>query len=108
MSDSNIKKTENNQGEKPITPFRCVTGSLVSAVFGFAAYKLMISIVVTYSNKPVNVDNEFALRISSMVRTLVIGVTALATCIFAMVALGLLGLAIKLILEKNKKEESTS
>lgn len=101
MSDSQIKET--TEGQKPITPTRCVTGSLISGILAIAAYKLMISIAETYATKPVNFTNQMAVNIATAVRTLVIGITALAACVFGMVTLGLFALAIQLIFNKFKQ-----
>lgn len=104
MSDSELKPTTDEQ--KPITPLRCLTGATISGVLAIAGYKLMIAIAQTYATKPINSTNQIAINISSAVRTLVIGVTALASSVFAVVTLGLLALAIKLLFQKKPTEKT--
>lgn len=104
MTDSDLKQITNEK--KPITPFNCFSGSAISGVLAFAAYKLMISIATIYAQKPVNFTNPMAINIASAVRTLVVGVTALAACMFSIVTLGLFTLGLKLLWEKFTKEKS--
>ncbi len=92
-------------GEK-ITPFNCFSASAISAVLGYASYLLTKSVIGTYAEIPIDFDNPMAARIASTVRTLIMGLTVLATFLFAMVAVGLVALAIKLIIESKKTNES--
>jgi hypothetical protein len=46
------------------------------------------------------------IRMSTAVRTLVVGMSSLGTGIFALAAVGLTGLAIQLILTKPQQEET--
>jgi hypothetical protein len=91
-----------------ITPLRCLTGGSIAGGLAIAAYLLTISIANTYAHKPINFNNPIAINIAVTVRTLVVGITALAACVFAMVTLGLFALAIKLILEKGKQQVNSS
>jgi hypothetical protein len=99
MSDSDLKPV--TEEKKPITPLRCLTGSSISGLLAIAAYKLMMAIAQTYATKPINFSNPIAVNIASAVRTLIVGVTALAASILAMVTLGLCALAIKLIFQQK-------
>jgi hypothetical protein len=99
MSDPELNQV--SEEEKPVTPLRCFTGASISGVLAIAASKLMISMAQTYATKPINFTNPIAVNIASAVRTLVVGITALATGIFTMVTLGLCALAIKLIFHKK-------
>jgi hypothetical protein len=107
MKNSEEKKViKNQENKKEITPLRCITGSSISGLMAIAAYNLMIAIAQTYANKPINFNNQFAANIASAVRTLVVGITALATGLFTMVTIGLFALAIQLIFQKLKGEEN--
>ncbi|MBZ8182478.1 DUF3082 domain-containing protein [Oscillatoria salina] len=86
-----------------VGPGRCLVGSLISGGFGFALYSLTSAIAQTFADKPIASTNPTAISISVAVRTLVVGVAALGTGVFALVAVGLIALAIQLFLEQSKK-----
>jgi uncharacterized membrane protein HdeD (DUF308 family) len=92
------KKTETT------TPLRCFFASCISGALAFASYSLFSSIVQTYATKAVTSNNPIVINITSAVRTLVMGVVALATGVFAMVAIGLFLLGIQLTLQSLKKD----
>jgi Protein of unknown function (DUF3082) len=106
MSDlENQEKSVTEQGEvkeEKITPSRCFTGSAISGGLGFATYLLAKSIVMTYTTMPIEFNNPMAVRIATTVRTLVMGLSIMATFLFGMVAVGLVALGIKLIIEEKK------
>ena len=105
--NSSTETTENNNindDQEKITPMRCFSGSAISGVLGFGSYLLTKSIIITYTTMPIKFDNPMAVRIATTVRTLMMGLTILATFLFAMVTVGLTALAIKLILEQQKAE----
>ena len=106
MSDSEIKEKSVDNNEEKITPARCFSGSAISGVLGFAAYLLAKSIVVTYTTMPIKFNNPMAVRIATTVRTLVMGLSVMATFLFAMVAVGLIALGIKLIIEERKVNQT--
>ena len=111
MSDSDQKeksldvdqnKPVNEINGEQITPIRCFTGSAISGALGCAAYLLSKSIILTYTTMPVNFNNPIAVRIATTVRTLVMGLTVMATFLFGMVTVGLIALGIKLIIDNSK------
>ena len=106
MSHDNPKIA--TERENKITPLRCLTGSSISGALAVAAYFLTVSIAQTYANQPINFNNPIAINIAVTVRTLVVGITALATGIFGMVTVGLFALAIKLVIEKGKQKVNSS
>ncbi|MCT7989129.1 DUF3082 domain-containing protein [Laspinema olomoucense] len=61
------------------------------------------AIASTFANKPIHSDNPIAVNISAAVRTLVTGVSTLATFIFAFAALGLFCLGLQLLFQKVTK-----
>ncbi len=114
MTDNQLQKqqseplttdvTVDNQSEQEqstedkITPMRCFTGSSISGGLAFGAYLLAKSVVQTYANMPIEFDNPLATSIASTIRTLIMGITIMATFLFLMVTIGLIALGIKLIL----------
>ncbi|MEB3178307.1 MAG: DUF3082 domain-containing protein [Nostocaceae cyanobacterium] len=107
MNDPNLTPKPDTQDETPPTPLRCLIGAIISGGVGYGCYLLMVAIATSFANKPIHSDNQLALRISSAVRTLVLGVATLGTGIFALVTLGLLALAIQLLFQGlTKKPEA--
>ncbi|MBR8838166.1 MAG: DUF3082 domain-containing protein [Stigonema ocellatum SAG 48.90 = DSM 106950] len=102
MTDPNLTQQADIQAQVSPTPLRCLIGSVISGGLGFALYSLMISIATTFAAKPIHSDNPMVVNISSAVRTLVVGVTALGTCIFGLVAVGLLALAVQLLTKQSR------
>lgn len=83
-----------------VGPWRCVTGSLISGVLASLMYLLTSAIAQKFAATPLASTNPTAINISVAVRTLVVGITALGTGIFGLVALGLIGLAIQLWMQQ--------
>ena len=92
------------EAKKP-TPLRCLVGASISGSLGYALYLLTTSIAVSFATKPIQSTNPFVINLSSAVRTLVVGVATLATCLFAITTLGLILLAIQLVIQGFKKED---
>ena len=82
-----------------VTPMRCFTGALISAPMAYALYLLTVSISQTFAAKPLTSSSMMAIRISIMVRTLVMGMSALGTAIFAFTTLGVAALGIQLLVK---------
>ncbi|MBD1932119.1 MULTISPECIES: DUF3082 domain-containing protein [Cyanophyceae] len=86
--------------ETPTTPLRCLTGALIAGGMAYCLYLLTVSISQTFAAKPISSDNVTAINIAIAVRTLVVGMSALGTCIFGLVTLGLLALAIQITFQR--------
>ena len=97
--NSQSTKTE----EKLPSIFNCLSGVLISGGFAIALYFLTSSIAQSFANKPLASTNPTALNISVAVRTLVVGLSTLATTIFGVIALGLVGVTIYVSVEQLKK-----
>lgn len=97
-SEASLTETE---AQKP-TPVRCLVGSLISGSFAFGLYSLTYSIAQSFAAKPIISQNQVVMRIASAVRTLVVGMAALGTGIFTLVAIGLILLAIQLSIQSLK------
>ncbi|MBE9190558.1 DUF3082 domain-containing protein [Gloeocapsopsis crepidinum LEGE 06123] len=105
--DKTDHKPTNATTQTP-TPLRCLTGSLISGGLAIALYSLTAAIAQTFAAKPIHSDNPAVINIASAVRTLVVGITALGTGIFGLVALGLIGLAIQILIQQATKKGSPS
>ncbi|NWF57907.1 MAG: DUF3082 domain-containing protein [Fischerella sp.] len=103
MSDPNLTQPTQTQTQVQATPLRSLIGAVISAGLAFAAYSLMIAIATSFAAKPIHSHNPIVLNISSAVRTLVLGVAALASGVFAIVAVGLLALAVQLLFQHLTK-----
>lgn len=90
------------------TPLRCITGALMAGGIGLALYSLTAAIAQTFASKPIHSNNPAVVNIASAVRTLVVGITALGTGIFGVVAVGLVALAIQLSIQKITRTPPSS
>ncbi|MBD2452057.1 DUF3082 domain-containing protein [Nostoc sp. FACHB-152] len=102
MSDQNITPQE-TPAQVQASPLRCITGATISGGLAYASYSLMIAIATNFASKPVHSSNELVIKISSAVRTLVVGIVALGSGIFAIVAVGLIALAVQLLIQQLSK-----
>ena len=76
------------------SPLKCLSGALISGGIAIALYFLTSSIAHTFAGKPLASTNLTAINIAIAVRTLVVGVSTLATFVFSFIALGLVAIAI--------------
>lgn len=106
MSDPKVTQSQVENQVRP-TPLRCITGAIFSGGLGYGMYLLMISIATTFASKPIHSDNPIVVNIGSAVRTLVVGVVALGTGIFGIVAIGLLALTIQLLVQQLTKSRNS-
>jgi hypothetical protein len=108
---NNPTPTENPAGKSADTavtlpsPLRCLTGALISGGLAIALYSLMTSIAQTFATKPIHSNNPIVVNIAGAVRTLVVGITALATGVFGLVAIGLVALAIQILIQQMTKKK---
>ena len=92
--------TQDNPPDRPQSVLRCFGGSLISGAIASGAYSLTRSISTTFAAKPIHSDSLTAIKISIAVRTLVVGITALAAFVFALSAVGLLALGIQRLVQQ--------
>ncbi len=95
-----------NSNVKVATPLRSLTGAFLSGTMGLLLYQLTKSVIRSFAEHPTLSHNQVAINLSVAVRTLVIGLVTMATGIFALVAVGLVGLAIQLALQKLRTPET--
>ena len=91
---------------QPPTPLRCILGAIVAGFIASLMWKLTNSIAISFASTPIDSPNMIVIRMSTAVRTLVVGMSSLGTGIFALAAFGLTGLAIQLILTKPQQEKT--
>lgn len=88
------------------SPLRCLSGALISGGLAIPLYSLTVSIAQTFAAKPTHSNNPAVVSIASAVRTLVVGITALGTGIFGLVAIGLVALAVQILFQQLTKKGS--
>lgn len=81
-------------------------GSLISGGLAYALYLLTASIAQSFAAKPIHSNNVLVLNITVAVRTLVVGVSMLATGVFALVTIGLIALGIQLFIQQLSKHKA--
>lgn len=113
MSNPTPTEDQSVQSNKTViqtspTPLRCLTGALMAGGLAIALYYLTTSIAQTFASKPIHSSNPLVINIGAAVRTLVVGVSTLATSIFGIVAIGLVALAIQLSIQQLTKRLSSS
>ena len=110
MSESNPLEKSKNADEnqvKKVTPLQCLTGAAISGSLGYLLYLLTTSIAATFAAKPLPSGNQFVMRIAAAIRSLVVSTVSLGTFVFAIVALGLMLLAIQLLTQILKERFTT-
>ncbi|MEH2066601.1 MAG: DUF3082 domain-containing protein [Nostoc sp.] len=107
MSDQNLTPKTDAQVQMIASPLRSITGAVISAGMAFAMYSLMIAIATNFATKPIHSINPLVIKIASAVRTLVVGVVALGSGIFGIVAIGLLALTLQLLVQQLNKPKSS-
>lgn len=94
---------EQSQDALP-SPLKALTATLIAGGFAIALYFLTASIAQTFANKPIASTNPTAINISAAVRTLVVGISTLATAVFGIVAAGLVIVTIYSVIEQMKNK----
>ncbi|RCJ18388.1 hypothetical protein A6S26_29130 [Nostoc sp. ATCC 43529] len=107
MSDQNLTPKTDAPVQVSASPLRSTIGAVISGGMAFAMYSLMIAIATNFATKPVHSLNPLVIKITSAVRTLVVGVVALGSGIFGIVAIGLLALTLQLLVQQLTKPKSS-
>ncbi|MBF2029327.1 MAG: DUF3082 domain-containing protein [Oscillatoriales cyanobacterium C42_A2020_001] len=97
-----------DSGNPPLTPLRCLIGSGLAGVLAYAMYLMTHAIAQSFAVHKIHSTSLIVQRISSAVRTLVVGMTTLGIGVFGLAAIGLLALAIQLIIQRAKHPASSS
>jgi hypothetical protein len=99
-------KISDDPTRQPPTPLRCILGAIVAGFIASLLWRLTNSIAISFASTPIDSPNMIVIRMSTAVRTLVVGMSSLGTGIFALAAVGLTGLALQLLFSKSKPETS--
>lgn len=92
------------QNKALTSPLRCFTGATIAGGLAYGLYALTLSIVQKFAHTPIpSGDNYIATNIAIAVRTLVMGMSALGTGVFAIAALGLVALGIQLVVQQLRQ-----
>jgi hypothetical protein len=86
------------------SPLQSLIAVLISGGIATALYFLTRSIAQTFADKPITSSNPTAINLSVAVRTLVVGMSTLATAVFGIVALGLVIVTIYSTIEQFKNK----
>ncbi len=93
---------------KPLpTPLRSSLGAVIASGLAIALYRITGSISQSFAQKPLHSDNDLVVKITIAVRTLVVGLSTLATFIFAIVAIALVALAVQATIQRFKQRPSS-
>jgi Protein of unknown function (DUF3082) len=98
--------SDQKQDQVNVSPWRCWLGSSIAGSLAVGAYFLMTAIANAFASKPLSTTNITALNIGVAVRTLVVGITALATGVSSLIALGLFALGIQMLLKKKVNDSN--
>ncbi|WP_009632193.1 DUF3082 domain-containing protein [Synechocystis sp. PCC 7509] len=105
---NNLPPTEPPTDLKPLpTPLRSSLGAVIASGLAIALYRVTSAISLSFAQKPLHSDNALVVKITIAVRTLVVGLSTLATFIFAIVAFALFALAIQATIQKLKQSPSS-
>ncbi len=85
---------------QPPSVFQCLNGAGLASLLSWGAYSLTHKVAQNFAAHPFRSSNYVAVNISIATRTLVVGSLVLATAVFSIAALGLLGLGIQTLLQK--------
>lgn len=101
------KDTQAEQSQDALpSPLKALTATLIAGGFAIALYFLTSSIAQTFANKPITSTNPTAINISAAVRTLVVGISTLATFVFGFIAAGLVIVTIYSVIEQSKNKSA--
>ena len=98
-TENTVQPSENPLSTARI--LRAFTGALMAGPIAVLFYKMLSAIATSFANKPVTSDNVTVINLSAAVRTLVLGVMALGTGVFAMAAVGLALLGLQMIWQRT-------
>ncbi len=104
--DKTQEASPDDPTRQPPTPLRCILGAIVAGFIASLLWRLTNSIAISFASTPIDSPNMIVIRMSTAVRTLVVGMSSLGTGIFALAAVGLTGLALQLLMGKVQPEKA--
>jgi hypothetical protein len=90
-----------------VTPLRCFLGGLVAGAIAIFFYHSAEVVAGVFAKTPIVSDNFIVIRMSTAIRTLVIGMFALGAGVFGMAGFGLTGLGFQTLFKKAPKPDPT-
>ncbi len=90
-----------------VTPLRCFLGGLVAGAIAIFFYHSAEVIAGVFAKTPIHTENFIVLRMSTAIRTLVIGMFALGAGVFGMAAFGLTGLGFQTLFKSAPEQDPT-
>ena len=102
LTTSESISIDNSNSEPKKGPFSFFSGSITSLFFGLLSLYISKKIVLYFSIHTPNYSSEIAQSIASGFKTLIIGISFLATFTFGFIGLGLFLVFIRSLIEVNK------
>ncbi|MEM1366572.1 MAG: DUF3082 domain-containing protein [Cyanobacteria bacterium P01_H01_bin.15] len=88
--------------QPPLPPrrsiWRYLSASLISLACAWVFYQLLTAIATSFANHPITDASYVVRNLTTVVRTLVLGLAAMGTGVFGLVGLGLFAYAIQVLL----------
>ena len=81
-AESSSPETVLTTAPPPPTPLRCILGSGVAGGLAFLIWQLTQSIALSFARTPIVSDNRIVVRMSTAIRTLVVGMSAMGAGIW--------------------------
>jgi hypothetical protein len=100
MTKTTPKTSETSTTTDSVNLFRCVSNAGIYAAIAFGLYNITHAISGKFAAKPIHSENFTVIQMSAAVRTLVVGVLTMGTVLFAFLAVGLIGLAIYVSIQR--------
>ncbi len=100
MVEPSLPPKEGEVSAVSLHPLRALTGAIIAAILGILGYRMSAAIALSFANHPITSANHIVHNLSAAVRTLVVGMAALATGICTLIALGLVGLALQIAIQR--------
>tara|TARA_X000000368_G_scaffold199107_1_gene157190 strand:- start:49 stop:411 length:363 start_codon:yes stop_codon:yes gene_type:complete len=97
-------RIESSTSEPKKGPLSFLSGSFTSLFFSFLSLFISKKIVLYFSNHTPNYSSPIAQSIASGFKTLIIGISFLATFTFGFIGLGLFLVFIRSLIEGNKQK----
>ena len=104
LVSSESSSTSSTSSEPKKGPFSFLSGSITSLSFGLLSLFISKKIVLYFSIHTPNYSSPIAQSIASGFKTLIIGISFLATFTFGFIGLGLFLVFIRSLIEGNKVE----
>ena len=104
LANSDSSPIDSSSNEQQKGPLSFLSGSITSLFFSFLCLFISKKIVLYFSIHTPNYSSPIAQSIASGFKTLIIGISFLATFTFGFIGLGLILVFIRSLLEGNKEK----